>query len=229
LTARRRALRRLSRGSHCGNSHGNSLADACRIESECVTRCQFRDFTGLAAGITRKKTIMILVKTEAGQQVLKDRSVPLSPRQRTAFILFDGKRSVDEVLAGAGVGREEIDQMVTLGLLGPVPGSKPAPPPPAKPAEPAPASMAPASAAPAPKPAEAAAASSSPGRSRQQRYKDAYPIATQLTGALGLKGFRLNLQVEGTTSYEDLVALAPKIRAAVGPEKAAALDKALND
>lgn len=40
---------------------------------------------------------MILVKTEAGQQVLKDRSVPLSPRQRTAFILFDGKRSVDEV------------------------------------------------------------------------------------------------------------------------------------
>ena len=65
--------------------------------------------------------------------------------------------------------------------------------------------------------------------SRQQRYKDAYPIATQLTGSLGLKGFRLNLQVEGTTSYEDLLALAPKIRAAVGPEKAAALDKALND
>jgi hypothetical protein len=42
-------------------------------------------------------------------------------------------------------------------------------------------------------------------------------------------GFRLNLQVEGTTSYEDLVALAPKIRAAVGAEKAAALDRALND
>jgi hypothetical protein len=66
-------------------------------------------------------------------------------------------------------------------------------------------------------------------RSKQQRYKDAYPIATQLTGSLGLMGFRLNLQVEGTTSYEDLLALAPKIRAAVGAEKAAALDKALND
>ncbi|MCY1534091.1 hypothetical protein D9M68_694490 [compost metagenome] len=79
-----------------------------------------------------------------------------------------------------------------------------------------------------PVPAAPAAASSS-GRSRQQRYKDAYPIATQLTGSLGLMGFRLNLQVEGTTSYEDLLALAPKIRAAVGPEKAAALDKALND
>ena len=62
-----------------------------------------------------------------------------------------------------------------------------------------------------------------------ERYKDAYPIATQLTGSLGLMGFRLNLQVEGTTSYEDLVALAPKIRAAVGAEKAAALDRALKD
>jgi len=167
---------------------------------------------------------MILVKTEAGQQVLKDRSVPLSPRQRTAFILFDGKRSVDEVLAGTGIAREEIDQLVTLGLLGPAAGSKAAVP--AKAPEAPAASPAPASPTPKPKPAEAAPSS---GRSRQQRYKDAYPIATQLTGALGLKGFRLNLQVEGTTSYEDLAALAPKIRAAVGPEKAAALDKALND
>ncbi|HWT20757.1 MAG TPA: hypothetical protein VN280_17710, partial [Variovorax sp.] len=88
---------------------------------------------------------------------------------------------------------------------------------------PAAASKAPA----APKPADHAPPPS--GRSRQQRYKDAYPIATQLTGALGLMGFRLNLQVEGTTSYEDLVALAPKIRAAVGAEKAAALDRALKD
>jgi len=180
---------------------------------------------------------MILVKTEAGQQVFKDRSVPLSPRQRTAFILFDGKRSVDEVLAaGNGIAREEIDQMVDLGLLQPAAGSKAAAAP--KAPEPAAASKTAATAAPQPsagnrapeavkpKPAEPAPIA---GRSRQQRYKDAYPIATQLTGALGLMGFRLNLQVEGTTSYEDLVALAPKIRAAVGAEKAAALDKALND
>ena len=152
---------------------------------------------------------MILVKTEAGQQVLKDRSVPLTPRQRSAFIQFDGKRSIDDVLAsGLGIGREEVDQMVALGLLAPLAGQPPA-------------------AAPAVSAAPPPAASS--GRSRQQRYKDSYPIATQLTGSLGLMGFRLNLQVEGTTSYEDLLALAPKIRAAVGPEKAAALDKALND
>ncbi|WP_295979982.1 hypothetical protein [uncultured Variovorax sp.] len=148
---------------------------------------------------------MILVKTEAGHQALKDRSIPLSPRQRSAFILFDGKRSVDDVLAaGMGIVREDVDQLVELGVLAPVTVS---------------AAVA----------AETAPSPGSSGRSRQQRYKDAYPIATQLTGSLGLKGFRLNLQVEGTTSYEDLLALAPKIRAAVGPEKAAALDKALND
>jgi hypothetical protein len=152
---------------------------------------------------------MILVKTEAGHQALKDRAIPLSPRQRSAFILFDGKRSVDDVLAaGMGIVREDIDQMVALGVLEPAAGR---------------------AAPPAQVPAAAALAQGSSGRSRQQRYKDAYPIATQLTGSLGLKGFRLNLQVEGTTSYEDLLALAPKIRAAVGDEKAAALDKALND
>jgi hypothetical protein len=164
---------------------------------------------------------MILVKTQTGHQVLKDRSVPLSPRQRSAFILFDGKRSVNEVLAnGMGIAREDIDQMVALGLLEPAEGS--AAPPAAEGASAETVAKPVAPAAPA-------AGSSGSGRSKQQRYKDAYPIATQLTGSLGLMGFRLNLQVEGTTSYEDLLALAPKIRAAVGPEKAAALDKALND
>lgn len=160
---------------------------------------------------------MILVKTPAGHQALKDRSVPLSPRQRSAFILFDGKRSLDDVLAaGMGISREDIDQMVQLGVLAPVGGVASGPLDAA--------AISPASPATAP-----AAVPSGAGRSNQQRYKDAYPIATQLTGSLGLMGFRLNLQVEGTGSYEDLVALAPKIRAAVGPEKAAALDKALND
>eukprot|EP01035_Chromulina_nebulosa_P033777 gene33777-45230_t len=151
---------------------------------------------------------MILLKTEAGHQALKDRSVPLSPRQRSAFILFDGKRSVDDVLAaGMGVARDHL-----VGVLAPVGG---------KAVEPV--------AAGAPAVEEPKPAAGGSGRSKQQRYKDAYPIATQLTGSLGLMGFRLNLQVEGTTSYDDLAALAPKIRAAVGPEKAAALDKALDD
>ena len=67
------------------------------------------------------------------------------------------------------------------------------------------------------------------GRTPQQRYQDAYPVATRLTASLGLRGFRLNLAVEAAASYEQLLELAPKIGAAVGPEQFAALDKALND
>ncbi|MDM0013771.1 hypothetical protein QTH87_15135 [Variovorax sp. J22P168] len=180
---------------------------------------------------------MILVKTEAGQRVLKDRSISLTPRQRTAFILFDGKRSLAEVLAaGMGVTREEIDQLLSHGLLAQVGGG----------AAPAAAEVAvPATAAPSPvaaasggahalvEPSSDAAAAVSTvaapaaGRSLQQRYKDAYPIATQLTGSLGLRGFRLNLSVEGTTNYEQLLELFPKIQAAVGADKAATLEKAL--
>jgi hypothetical protein len=44
-----------------------------------------------------------------------------------------------------------------------------------------------------------------------------------------LRGFRLNLAVEGATNYEQLVAVAPKIRDAVGPDKFKPLDDALND
>ncbi|MDM0091800.1 MULTISPECIES: hypothetical protein [unclassified Variovorax] len=154
---------------------------------------------------------MILLKTEAGQRVFKDRSIRLTPRQRSAFILFDGQRSVDDVLgAGMGIAREDIEQMVELGLLG-QPGAAVAAPRDAAAAAVAPAPVAPVDAA----------------RSPQQRYQDAYPVATQLTGALGLRGFRLNLAVEGTASYEELLALAPKIRAAVGPDKAEMLDRAL--
>jgi len=168
---------------------------------------------------------MILVKTEAGHQALKDRSVRLTPRQRSAFILFDGKRSVNEVLeAGMGIAREDIDQMIGLGLLGQVGGSSSAvnaaadakPPVPDVPVH-----------APATAPAEPVPQPLNSGRSSQQRYKDAYPIATQLTGSLGLRGFRLNLSVEGTSTYEELAELLPKIRAAVGPEKVAALELAL--
>jgi predicted Zn-dependent protease len=66
-------------------------------------------------------------------------------------------------------------------------------------------------------------------RTPQERYAEAYPIATALTAQLGLFGFRLNLAVEAASNYEQLAALAPKIRDAVGPEKFKPLDNALND
>lgn len=165
---------------------------------------------------------MILVKTETGQQVFKDRSMRLTPRQRSAFIMFDGKRSVREVLeAGVGICREDIDQMLELGLLGQVGGAMDAANASAIVASGA--ALQPLSSA----PPSAGSLQAAPARSAQQRYKDAYPIATQITGSLGLMGFRLNLSVEGTSNYEELLALIPKIRAAVGPGKMQALDRAL--
>ncbi|RYF16988.1 MAG: hypothetical protein EOO30_09015 [Comamonadaceae bacterium] len=63
---------------------------------------------------------MIIAKSAAGQQVIKDRSVPLTPRQRSALVLFDGKRSLEEVmsLAGpAGVTLDDVRKLVELGLV----------------------------------------------------------------------------------------------------------------
>lgn len=63
---------------------------------------------------------MIVVKTETGLRVMKDRSVPLTPRQRSAFILIDGKRTLQDVLASSaamGVAREDVDQLFQLGLI----------------------------------------------------------------------------------------------------------------
>ncbi|MEJ8853807.1 hypothetical protein WKW79_04460 [Variovorax robiniae] len=160
---------------------------------------------------------MILVKTDAGQQAFKDRTIRLTPRQRSAFFLCDGKRTVAEVqAAGMNITREDLDEMVSLGMLTVASGGAQA--------------VAPAIAAAAPVPAAPIAApraAANDARPAQDRYKEAYPIATRLSGGLGLRGFRLNLAVEGTTSYEELLALAPKIRAAVGPDKAAELDRAL--
>ncbi len=161
---------------------------------------------------------MILVKTETGLQVMKDRSVALGPRQRSAFILFDGKRTLDDVLAATaamGVSRADIEQLLVLGLLCDRSARAGAP--------------GPAALYPDTVPAALVELPEHASRPPQQRYADAYPIAIQLTSALGLRGFRLNLAVEGAGSYEQLAALAPKIREAVGPEKYLPLGLALHD
>lgn len=67
------------------------------------------------------------------------------------------------------------------------------------------------------------------GRTPQERYRDAYPVAIALTGKLGLLGFRLNLSVEAATSFEELAALAPKLKEAIGAKAYAALAHALFD
>lgn len=156
---------------------------------------------------------MIVAKTDLGHQVIRDRSVPLTPRQRSALILVDGRRTMPELQAAmvvAGISPEDLQRLFELGLI--------------EDQEPA------ATAAKVAAAATAAAASRQHKlRTPQERYSDAHPVATRLTAGLGLRGFRLNLAVEAAGSYEDLVALAPKIREAVGPERFAALDSALND
>lgn len=156
---------------------------------------------------------MIFAKTEMGQLALKERQGGrLTPRQRSAFILFDGRRTAQQVLAATaamGITMEDVQAMVEQGLLAPQ--------------------------------GQQAAASESGGaaapdgegqgggtRSAMERYKDAYPIAIELTAGLGLRGFRLNLAVEGTTGYEELLRLAPRIREAVGDARYARLERALS-
>lgn len=168
---------------------------------------------------------MIYGKTAAGQAALRDRSVALTPRQRSAFILFDGKRQDTEVLAATGAQALDVDHLVALGLLEPVA------------AQPrvavAAVAMPGAVAAPAPAAANAAASGAVPaspsGRSDQERYLQAYPIATKLTSALGLRGFRLNLAVEAAGGLPELRALAPKILDAVGAIEYEPLRRALDD
>jgi hypothetical protein len=61
--------------------------------------------------------MMILVKTSAGQQVLKERSVQLTQQQRTALIVIDGKRDVVEVMQSSGAAFEDVRRLVELGLV----------------------------------------------------------------------------------------------------------------
>jgi hypothetical protein len=156
---------------------------------------------------------MKLTKTETGQQAFKARSPLFSARQRTAFIMFDGQKSVDQVLSAAaslGLSPEDVEHMVEHGFLAPAPGE---------------ALLALAQAA--QNVADQTAADVFNARTPQERYAQAKPLATQLTAALGLRGFRLNLAVESAAGFEDLLALLPKIRDAVGAPACEELDRVL--
>jgi hypothetical protein len=157
---------------------------------------------------------MPIVKTAAGQQVLKDRALPLAQRQRAALILFDGRKTLQDVLqatAAMGVVPADIDHLFAQGLLSdtlrtqPLGGDAPV-------AE-----------------QETPSAGHEQGGvpTAQERYAAAYPVAIQLTAALGLRGFRLNLAVEAAGSFEQLLAVAPRIREAVGPDRYEPLGRAL--
>lgn len=152
------------------------------------------------------------LKTEAGQQAFKERSAAISAKQRSAFLLFDGKRSLPDVLAataGLGITAEDITDLLNKGFL--------APP------------MAPITSTLAAVVSGGALGSADPAdeRTPTERYKAAYPIATRLTAKLGLRGFQLNLAVEGASGYDDLVAMLPKLTDALGASTVKELRQAL--
>ena len=161
-----------------------------------------------------RRRCMTFIKTELGQRVFKERSRQLATHQRAAFILFDGHRSVQDVIsatAGMGMTMADITHMLDEGLIAESAAATPVPPS-ARPASPIP--------APLPQPGSEAL-------SEQARYTRAYPIATALVASLGLRGFKLNLAVEKANGYADLLALAPRLREALGAERCAELDAAL--
>ena len=160
---------------------------------------------------------MIYQKTDAGLAAFKARSVELSGRQRSAFLLFDGKRTLDEVLkstVGLGITAGDVDDLVAKGLLAPAQASL---------------SMDSTGQAGSERSADGAvtAADNKDGLDPMQLYQRAYPVATRITSELGLRGFRLNLAVEAASGYDDLVALLPKIAIAAGDKAASELKRAL--
>ena len=114
---------------------------------------------------------MKFTKTDVGQAAFKERSPLFSARQRSAFILFDGQKTADQVLqatAGMGLVAGDIDYMVAQGFLAPTQAT--------------PATALPVVAsAPLIEQAEDAALAVVPvsNRTPQERYSDAKPIATK--------------------------------------------------
>ena len=157
---------------------------------------------------------MKLYKTVLGHSAFKERSPLFSSRQRSTFILFDGKKSVNEVLAqaaGMGMTQADVDYLIALGFLA------------------AHAVELPADSGLQPLEPVSAHGDLVPGepRNQRQRYFDAKPLATQLTASLGLRGFRLNLAVEAAEGYQELLDLLPKIQEAVGVKACRELVRAL--
>lgn len=63
---------------------------------------------------------MKLIKTETGQSAFKGRSPVFTVRQRSAFLLCDGKKEVAAVLAATssmGVVQADLDHLVAQGFL----------------------------------------------------------------------------------------------------------------
>ena len=151
---------------------------------------------------------MKYTKTDAGQLAFKQRSPQITARQRSVFILFDGNKTLTQVLAataGMGVTEADVQALVEVGFLALVQAKD---------------SVAPAGGASSATPgtvaevATAAPAANSPDAAA--RFLKAKMVATQLSASMGLKGFMLNMLIEEAENLRDLEQLLPKLRAGAG-------------
>ncbi|MGQ0711872.1 MAG: hypothetical protein ACT4NV_19225 [Rhodoferax sp.] len=147
---------------------------------------------------------MKYIKTEAGQLAFKQRSAQITPRQRSVFILFDGAKTVEQVLAataGLGADMSDVEALAGHGFLAPAPAQAPSAAPGAKAPE---------------RPAAEPAAPSQGAAQGVDRFIQAKIMATQLSASIGLRGFMLNMLIEEAENLRDIEQLLPKLRSAVG-------------
>jgi hypothetical protein len=143
---------------------------------------------------------MFYAKTLLGQQAFKDRAPQLTSRLRIAYLMIDGVRSRADVLAatiGMGVLESDLEQLERLAFIAPVAVAK-----------------------------DAMVTERRAALSADQQavlYIEATHRATAMTAKLGLRGFKLNLAVESARNLDDLQALLPDLRAALGDDVVAPL------
>jgi hypothetical protein len=147
---------------------------------------------------------MTFAKTDLGHEVLKSRTMPLTPRQRAMLIMADGGKDGAQLLAltaGMGTTVEDLTELVMKGLIvstgvaSPKPAAAPAP-------EPVMVATQPLAPEPPPEP---------PAATRAPDYKTAYTAGVSLTSGLGFKGFRLNMSMESASNVDEIKALRPKL------------------
>jgi hypothetical protein len=146
---------------------------------------------------------VIVIKTELGLQVMKDRSIHLSAQQRSALILCDGKRTAQEVLrlsGGMGVTMQDLEVLASKALIlltqeHPYEQLSGAP---KLDAEVLPMQTS------APKPVD---------------FRRAREAAIALSADLGFKGFDVNIAAVDAQTLDQLKKIAPELRRLAGDAK----------
>ena len=176
---------------------------------------------------------MLWLKTEAGRQEIKARSLVSGRAQRTLLLLADGKRGEGELLAlVAGTSQADLDALAALGLIVAVDESEATEPMQLTPRTPA----APADTlsewsptlASDPGLADAPGATASAQEGASGGYDDLSSALTEtIARELGLRGFVLTMAVERASTLEELRAVAERTITAVTDRKGLAQGRAV--